>query len=69
VFENRKEGGGVPTLKINNLTTVTERHQVLLNGVAMGMGELRARVGLPPGKRTKFAKGMVVDVGGTLEIK
>jgi len=46
-----------------------ERHQVLFNGVAMGMGELRAKVGLQPGKRTKFAKGTVVDMGGTLEIE
>jgi hypothetical protein len=65
VFENRKEGAGLHTLKINALTTVTERHQVLLNGVATGMGELRAKVGLPPGKRTKFAKGTVGDVDGT----
>jgi hypothetical protein len=69
VFENRKEGAGLHTLKINVLTTVTERHQVLLNGVATGMGELRAKVGLPPGKRTKFARGTVGDKCGTLEIK
>ena len=69
MFENRKEGAGLHTLKINALTTVTERHQVLLNGVATGMGELRAKVGLPPGKRTKFAKGMAGDAGGTLEIE
>ena len=69
VFENRKEGAGLHTLKINALTTVMECHQVLLNGVAPGMGELRAKVSLPPGKRTKFAKGTVVDVGGTLEIE
>ncbi len=69
VFENRKGGEGLHTLKINALITVTERHQVLLNGVATGMGELRAKVGLPPGKRTKFAKGTVIDVGGTLEIE
>ena len=50
VFENRKEGAGLHTLKINALTTVTECHQVLLNGVATGMGELRAEVGLPPWK-------------------
>jgi hypothetical protein len=69
VFENRKEGVGLHTLKINALTTVTERHKVLLNGVATGMGELRAKVGLPPGKRTKFAKGTAGDADGTLEIK
>jgi hypothetical protein len=69
VFENRKEGAGLHTLKINALTTVTERHQVLLNGVATGMGELRTKVGLPPGKRTKFAKGTSGDAGGTLEIE
>jgi hypothetical protein len=69
VFENRKEGAGLHTLKINVLTTVTERHQVLLNGVAMGMGELRAKVGLPPGKWTKFARGTAGDKCGTLEIK
>jgi len=68
VFENRKEGAGLHTLKINALTTVTECHQVLLNGVATGMGELWAKVGLPPGKRTKFAKGTAGDEGGTLEI-
>jgi len=69
VFENRKEGGGLHTLKINALTTVMERHQVLLNGVPTGMGELRAKVGLPPRKWTKFAKGTVVDLGGALEIE
>ena len=68
MFENRKEGAGLHTLKINALTTVTECHQVLLNGVAPGMGELRAKVGLPPGKRTKFAKGTAGE-GGTLEIE
>ena len=68
VFENRKEGAGLHTLKINALTTVTECHQVLLNGVATGMGELRAKVGLPPRKRTKFAKGAAGE-GGTLEIE
>ncbi len=35
VFENKKEGAGLHTLKMNVLTTVTERHQVLLNGVAV----------------------------------
>ena len=57
VFENRKKRAGLQTLRINALTTVTERHQVLLNGVATGMGELRAKIGLPPGKQTKFARG------------
>jgi len=68
VFESSKEGAGLHTLKINALTTMTECHQVLLNGVSTGMGELRAKVGLPPGKRTKFAKGMAGE-GGTLEIE
>ncbi len=69
VFENRKEGAGLHALKINALTTVTERHQVLLNGIATGMGELRAKVGLPPGKRAKFVKGTAGGEGGTLEIE
>ena len=69
VFENRKEGAGLHTLKINALTTVTERHQVLRNGVATGIGELWAKVGLPPVKRTKFVKGTAGGEGGTLEIK
>jgi hypothetical protein len=34
VFENRKEGAGLHTLRINALTTITECHQVLLNEVA-----------------------------------
>ena len=69
VFENRKEGAGLHALKINALTTVTERHQVLLNGIATGMGELRAKVGLLPGKRAKFVKGTAGGEGGTLEIE
>jgi hypothetical protein len=69
VFENRKEEVGLHALKINALTTVTERHQVLLNGVAAEMGELWAKVGLPPGKRAKFMKGAAGGEGGTLEIK
>ncbi len=69
VFENKKEGAGLHTLKIYALTTVTERHQVLLNGVASGMGELWAKVGLLPRKQTKFVKGTVGGEGGTLEIE
>ena len=67
MFENRKKGAGLHTLKINALTALTECHQVLLNGVATGMGELQAKVGLPPGKRTKFARGAAGE-GCTLEI-
>ena len=55
VYENKKEGSHI--LKINALTATTERHQVLLNGHASGIGELRAKAGLPPQKKTKFAKG------------
>ena len=55
VYENKKEGSHI--LKINALAATTERHQVLLNGHASGIGELRAKAGLPPQKKTKFAKG------------
>ena len=54
VYENTKEGSNI--LKINALTVTGEKHQVLLNGLATGMGELRAKVGLPPAKKTKFVK-------------
>ena len=54
VYENKKEGSHI--LKINALTVTGEKHQVLLNGLATGMGELRAKVGLPPAKKTKFVK-------------
>ncbi len=69
VFENRKEGVGLHALKINALTTIMERHQVLLNGVTAVMGELRAKLNLPPGKRAKFVKGTAGGKGGTLEIE
>ena len=68
VFENRKEGAGMHALKINALAATTERHQVFLNGVTTGMGELWAKVGLPIAKWIKFAKGVAAE-GGTLEIK
>jgi hypothetical protein len=54
VYENKKEGSHI--LKINALTVTGEKHQALLNGLATGMGELRAKVGLPPAKKTKFVK-------------
>jgi hypothetical protein len=59
VYENKKEGSHI--LKINALSATGERHQVLLNGLAMGMGELRAKAGLPPAKKTKFARGAGAD--------
>jgi hypothetical protein len=55
VYKSRKEGSQI--LKINALTATGERHQALLNGLATGMGELHQKVGLPPAKKTKFAKG------------
>ncbi len=59
VYENKKEGSHI--LKINALTATGERHQVLLNGLATGMGELRVKAGLPPAKKTKFTKGVGAD--------
>jgi hypothetical protein len=59
VYENKKEGSHI--LKINALTATGERHQVLLNGLAMGMGELRVKAGLPPAKKTTFATGVGAD--------
>jgi hypothetical protein len=55
VYESRKEGSHI--LKINALTATGEHHQALLNSIATGMGELCQKVGLPPAKKTKFAKG------------
>jgi hypothetical protein len=59
VYENKKEGSHI--LKINALSATGERHQVLLNGLATGMGELRAKAGLPPAKKTKFARSAGAD--------
>jgi hypothetical protein len=55
VYENKKEGFHI--LKINALTATGERHQTLINGLASGIGELRAKAGLPPQKKIKFARG------------
>jgi hypothetical protein len=55
VYENKKEGFSM--LKINALTATGERHQTLINGLASGIGELRAKAGLPPQKKIKFARG------------
>ncbi len=55
VYKNKKEGSHI--LKINALMATGERHQALLNSLAAGMGELHQKVGLPPAKKTKFAKG------------
>jgi hypothetical protein len=68
VYENKKEGSHI--LKINALTATGERHQVLLNGLATGMGELRAKAGLPTAKNTKFAKGtMSMGADGVAKIE
>jgi hypothetical protein len=48
-----KEGTGGHILKLNALKETTEKHQALLNGVAMGIGEIHAKIGLPPAKRVK----------------
>ena len=55
VYKNKKEGFHI--LKINALTATGERHQTLINGLASGIGELRAKAGLPPQKKIKFARG------------
>jgi hypothetical protein len=64
VYENKREGSHI--LKINALTATGERHQVLLNGLATGMGKLRQKVGLPPAKKTKLSKG---TLGGGLAVE
>jgi hypothetical protein len=56
VYETRKEGSHI--LKLNALMATDERQQALINGLSTGIGELRAKVGLPPAKKkTKFAQG------------
>jgi hypothetical protein len=62
VYENKKEWSYI--LKINALTVMGEHHQALLNSLATGMGELRQKVGLPPAKKTKFAKGTLGGEAG-----
>jgi hypothetical protein len=63
-YKNKKEGSHI--LKINALTATGECHQALLNGLVTGMGELHQKVGLPPAKNTKFAKG---TLGGEASIE
>jgi hypothetical protein len=48
-----KEGTGGHILKLNALKETTEKHQALLNGVAMGIGEIRTKIVLPLAKRVK----------------
>ena len=55
VYENKREGSHI--LKINALTATGEHHQVLINGLSMGIGELRAKVGLPPVKNDRAGGG------------
>ena len=56
VYETKKEGSHI--LKLNALMATDERQQALINGLSTGIGELRAKVGLPPAKKkTKFAQG------------
>ena len=58
VYETRKEGSHI--LKLNALMATDEQQQALINGLSTGIGELRAKVGLPPArKKTKFAQGSV----------
>jgi hypothetical protein len=67
VYESRKEGSHI--LKINALTATGKCHQALLKGLATGMGELHQKVGLPPAKKTKFAKGTLGGDAGVQVIK
>ncbi len=48
-----KEGTGGHVLKLNTPKEITEKHQVLLNGAAMEIGEIRVKIGLHPAKRVK----------------
>ncbi len=61
VFENRKDGVGSQILKINTLMATTAHHQSVLNGLTNDMGELCAKVGLPPAKKVKKGGGGEVD--------
>jgi hypothetical protein len=61
VFKNRKDGAGSQILKINTLTATMAHHQSVLNGLTNGMGELCAKVGLPPTKKVKKGVGRDVD--------
>ena len=66
VYENKKEGSHI--LKLNALMAADKRQQVLINGLSMGIGELRAKVGLPPAKKkSKFAQGSTAAGGDNVE--
>ena len=56
VYEGRTEGAGSHILKITALQGAQERHEKLLSGLQTGLGEVRGKVGLSQGKKTKFGK-------------
>jgi hypothetical protein len=54
VYKSRpKEGSGSHILKLNALKETAECQQRVLNGITMGIGEIRAKVGLPLAKKSK----------------
>ncbi len=66
VYEGRKDGPGSHVLKINAIQGVQERHAATLSGLQMGMGEVRAKLGLGSTKKTKFGKSIT---GGNDDIE
>ncbi len=48
-----KEGSGSHILKLNALKETAEHQQGVLNRITMGIGEIRAKIGLPPAKKSK----------------
>ncbi len=54
-----KEGSGSHILKLNLLKETAEYQQGVFNGITTGIGEIWAKIGLPPAKRSKQgASGM-----------
>ncbi len=47
------EGSGSHILKLNALKETAKHQQGDLNGITTGIGEIRAKIGLPPAKRSK----------------